>query len=124
MDEIVKMIYEHWRYEDDNNIDWGNYLEAVENIHNYLNGELANDIESKINSQVWTVEKNAFVAGFKYACECISNGQKNTVRMSRNEEYVKTERERITELINNIDNLKILGEIYKCIVIMMKGVSD
>ena len=36
MDEFAKMIYEYWRSNNENNIDWGNYLEAIENIHNYL----------------------------------------------------------------------------------------
>lgn len=33
--------------------------------------------------------------------------------MKRRKKYVKIERERITELIANIDNLWILGQIYK-----------
>lgn len=40
--------------------------------------------------------------------------------MSRQEEYIKVERERIAELIAKIDNLWILGQIYKFIVNMTR----
>lgn len=40
--------------------------------------------------------------------------------MSRKERYVKVERERIAELVEKIDNLWILGQIYKFIVNMAK----
>lgn len=41
--------------------------------------------------------------------------------MSRREEYVKVERERISELIESIDNLFILGLIYRTIVNVTAG---
>ena len=106
MDEIVKMIYEHWRGNDENNIDWGNYLEAIENIHNYLNGQLANDIESEINKQVWAVEENAFVAGFKYACECISNGK------SHNLNTIERYKQDICTKVKATENELVLVKIY------------
>ncbi len=40
--------------------------------------------------------------------------------MSRREEYVKVERERIEELIAKIDDLYLLGLIYRCIVNVTK----
>lgn len=40
--------------------------------------------------------------------------------MGRRKKYIATERERIVELISNIDNLWILGQIYKFIVNMTK----
>lgn len=40
--------------------------------------------------------------------------------MSRQKEYVLVERERITELIAKIDNLQILGVIYRFIANMTK----
>lgn len=40
--------------------------------------------------------------------------------MNRQKEYVSVERERIAELIAKIDNLWILGQIYKFIVNMTK----
>lgn len=40
--------------------------------------------------------------------------------MNRQKQYVKVERERIVELIKKIDNLWILGEIYKFIVNMTR----
>lgn len=38
--------------------------------------------------------------------------------MNRQKEYIQVERERIAELISKIDNLWILGQIYRFIVNM------
>lgn len=81
MDEFAKMIYEQWRFKDvdengnDNNIDWGEYNETVEKIYDFLNENIACDLECAINKKVWEVEQNAFIAGFGYACKCLSNGK-------------------------------------------------
>lgn len=40
--------------------------------------------------------------------------------MSRRKKYAKVERERISELIDKIDNLWILGQIYTFIVNMTR----
>ena len=40
--------------------------------------------------------------------------------MKRQKKYVKIEREKISELIDRIDNLWILGQIYTFIVNMTK----
>lgn len=80
MNEFAKMIYEQWRkYSDDtgseNNIDWGDYSEAVNKIYDFLNVKIADELERAINTRVWQVEENAFIAGFGYACKCLSDGK-------------------------------------------------
>lgn len=40
--------------------------------------------------------------------------------MSRRKEYISVERERIAELISKIDDLWILGQIYKFVAGMKK----
>lgn len=40
--------------------------------------------------------------------------------MSQQEEYIEAEKERIAELISRVDNLRILGRIYKFIIYITK----
>lgn len=75
MNEFARMIYKQWRNKDDNDIDWGNYNEVVGQIHDFLSENIAEDLECIINRQVWKVEENAFIAGFAYACKCLSDGK-------------------------------------------------
>lgn len=53
----------------------GEYSEAVERIYDFLNEKIALELECAINKKVWEVEQNAFIAGFSYACKCLSNGK-------------------------------------------------
>jgi len=76
MNEFAGMIYEQWRNSHNiEEIDWGDYGETVEKIYNFLNEKIATDLEFAINERVWMIEKNAFIAGFGYACKCLSNGK-------------------------------------------------
>lgn len=81
MEEFAKMIYRQWRNslaegsDEYNDIDWADYNEAIARLHDFLNENIANELEYAINRNVWTVEQNAFIAGFGYACKCLSNGK-------------------------------------------------
>ena len=78
MEEFARMIYRRWRDKCDiegNDIDWGDYNETVERIYDFLNSSIANELETAINKRVWQVEENAFIAGFAYACKCLSDGK-------------------------------------------------
>lgn len=77
MHEFARMIYEQWRNKEENSsvIDWGDYSETVEKIYDFLNKDIAFDLERAINKRVWKVEENAFIAGFAYACKCLSDGK-------------------------------------------------
>lgn len=75
MDEFLNMIYEQWFKEEADDFDWGDYDKAVEKIHEILNEKLADEIEYSINKKVWAIQEKAFIAGFSYACKCLSNGK-------------------------------------------------
>lgn len=79
MNEFARMIYAQWRNNHDidseDNIDWGDYDEAVHKIYDFLNEKIADKLECAINQKVWQVEENAFIAGFGYACKCLSDGK-------------------------------------------------
>lgn len=77
MEEFAKMIYEQWRNSDESEkLSWGQeYDDAWKKVYDILNPELASDIESSINKRVWNIQEKAFMAGFGYACKCLSNGK-------------------------------------------------
>lgn len=77
MEEFAKMIYEQWRNSDESEkLSWGQeYDDAWKKVYDILNPELASDIEGSINKLVWNIQENAFMAGFGYACKCLSNGK-------------------------------------------------
>lgn len=77
MEEFAKMIYEQWRNSDESEkLSWGQeYDDAWKKVYDILNPELASDIEGSINKQVWNIQEKAFIAGFGYACKCLSNGK-------------------------------------------------
>ena len=61
MEEFAKMIYSQWQNED-NTISWDDYNEVIGKLYEILNSK---------------VQENAFIAGFSYACKCLSNGKVN-----------------------------------------------
>lgn len=82
MDEFARIIYKQWCEKTDEcesgngaSIDWGDYQEKIERLYDFLNKDLASELEYEINKKVWLVQENAFIAGFSYACKCISNGK-------------------------------------------------
>lgn len=75
MEEFEKMIYKKWFEEEAGNLSWGDYDKAVAKIHEILKEELAEEIECSINKNVWDIQEKAFIAGFSYACKCLSNGK-------------------------------------------------
>lgn len=78
MEYFAKMIYEQWiNSQDAEGYNWGDYDEAWERVYDILNGKLASEIERSVNKKVWDVQEKAFIAGFSYACKCLSNGKIN-----------------------------------------------
>ncbi|MDE6914928.1 MAG: hypothetical protein K2P35_14735 [Lachnospiraceae bacterium] len=75
MHEFAEMIYNQWRNKEEENMDWGDYYEIVSRIYDFLNEKIAQELECAINTRVWKVEENAFIAGFSYACKCLSDGK-------------------------------------------------
>lgn len=77
MEEFAKMIYEQWRNSQEGEVfNWGDeYDNAWNKLYDILNESVATDIECSINKRVWDVQEKSFIAGFGYACKCLSNGK-------------------------------------------------
>lgn len=77
MNEFAKMIYEQWiGTQEGEDFNWGDeYDEAWKKLYEILNESLALQIECSVNKRVWQVQEDAFIAGFGYACKCLSNGK-------------------------------------------------
>lgn len=77
MEEFAKMIYEQWcKTQEGEDFTWGDeYEETWKKLYNILNEKVATDIECSVNKRVWEVQEKSFIAGFSYACKCLSNGK-------------------------------------------------
>lgn len=77
MEEFAKMIYEQWfRSDEVEKLAWGKeYDDAWKKVYDILNPALASDIECYVNKRVWDIQERSFIAGFAYACKCLSNGK-------------------------------------------------
>lgn len=77
MDEFAKMIYEQWeKTQEAEDFNWGEeYDETWQKLYDILNEKVAADIEISVNKRVWEVQEKSFIAGFSYACKCLSTGK-------------------------------------------------
>ena len=77
MNEFAKMIYEQWeKIQEGEEFDCGvGYNETWQKLYDILNDKVATEIECSVNKKVWEVQEKAFMAGFGYACKCLSNGK-------------------------------------------------
>ena len=76
MNEFAKMIYEQWcNSQDGEEFNRGEYDEVWKKLYDILNEKVATDIECSVNKKVWEVQEKSFIAGFGYACKCLSNGK-------------------------------------------------
>lgn len=77
MEEFAKIIYEQWCNSGEvENLAWGEeYDEAWKKVYDILNEHLATEIERSVNKRVWEIQERSFIAGFGYACKCLSNGK-------------------------------------------------
>lgn len=77
MEEFAKMIYEQWFCSGEvEKLEWGQeYNDAWKKVYDILNPSLADDIERSVNRRVWDIQEKSFIAGFSYACKCLSNGK-------------------------------------------------
>lgn len=77
MEAFAKMIYEQWlKNQQGEDFNWGDeYDETWKKLYDILNEKVATDIECSVNKRVWEVQEKAFIAGFSYACKCLSAGK-------------------------------------------------
>lgn len=76
MEIFAKMIYEQWR---NNNIDRDLYFKKGDELNKEIQEVLSTELSSKIYDTFCDscaeIEENAFIAGFAYACKCLSDGK-------------------------------------------------
>ena len=76
MEEFAKMIYEQWAKENDNRDVFKSCgEELVKKLENLLSYSLNMELYDLFCDGCLEVEENAFIAGFGYACKCLSNGK-------------------------------------------------
>lgn len=76
MEEFAKIIYKQWFDSGEaEKLSWGGYGESWKKLYELLNENLATEIECSVNKKVWEIQERSFIAGFGYACKCLSNGK-------------------------------------------------
>ena len=76
MNEFAKMIYEQWNKDnDDRNVYFQKGKELNKELQDILSYNLSEKIYMTFCESRLEVEENAFIAGFAYACKCLSNGK-------------------------------------------------
>ncbi len=76
MEEFAKIIYQQWCDSVElEELEWDGYGEAWEKVYDILNEKLASEIEHSVNKRVFEIQEKSFIAGFAYACKCLSNGK-------------------------------------------------
>lgn len=76
MEEFANMIYEQWNKEHDNrDLFFKKGTEFTDKMGEILSVNLLNDLYDIFCDSCREVEENAFIAGFGYACKCLSNGK-------------------------------------------------
>lgn len=77
MEQFAKMIYDQWiNTKEGEEFTWGEeYDKTWEKLYDILNENVANDIECSVNKKVHKVQESSFIAGFEYACKCLSAGK-------------------------------------------------
>lgn len=76
MEEFAKMIYEQWSAENDSrDVYFDEGVKLTDRLKEILSVPLFDDIYDTFCSGCAEVEKKAFIAGFGYACKCLSSGK-------------------------------------------------
>lgn len=76
MDEFAKMIYENWAKEnEERNLFFNSGDKLMEELEEILSLDILNKIYYTFCDSCVETEQNAFIAGFSYACKCLSNGK-------------------------------------------------
>lgn len=78
MNEFAKMIYEQWSRQEENeerNLFFKNGEMLLDELEKILSVDLQNKIYNTFCESCLEIEQNAFIAGFSYACKCLSNGK-------------------------------------------------
>lgn len=76
MQEFAKMIYLQWRREnEERDVYFKKGEEFNAQLEDILSVKILNDIYDLYCDSCIEIEESAFIAGFAYACKCLSNGK-------------------------------------------------
>lgn len=76
MEHFAKMIYEQWCKEnDERDLYFKKGTELNDKLHEILSINLINELYDIYVEGCIEIEQTAFIAGFAYACKCLSNGK-------------------------------------------------
>ena len=76
MNEFAKMIYSQWRRgNEDRDLYFKKGEELNEELESILSSNLSDKIYDTFCKSCLEIEESAFIAGFGYACKCLSNGK-------------------------------------------------
>lgn len=90
MNEFAKMIYKNWTDNDEymeRSLYFKKGLELVNRLEAILSFDLNNELYELFTGGCFEIEESAFIAGFEYACKCLSDGKIEFAKiMNSNEE--------------------------------------
>lgn len=76
MEEFATMIYEQWNKDnEDRDLFFNKGVGLNNKLSKILSTDLMNEIYDIYCDGCVEIEKTAFIAGFGYACKCLSNGK-------------------------------------------------
>lgn len=77
MEEFAKIIFEQWQKENDYNVEYftSKGRDLLNEAEKILNPELVNNFYDLLCENGEELMCNSFIAGFGYACKCLSNGK-------------------------------------------------
>lgn len=77
MEFFATMIFEQWQKENDYNMEYftSKGRELLNEAEKILNPNLVNDFYDLLCENGEEIMHDAFIAGFGYACKCLSNGK-------------------------------------------------
>lgn len=77
MEHFAKMIFEQWLKEQNYNVDFFSKdgKKILDDMEKFLKPEIVNDIYDLLCNNGEAIMRDAFIAGFGYACKCLSNGK-------------------------------------------------
>lgn len=77
MEEFAKIIFENWQKEQDYDLDYftSKGKELLNEAEKILNNEFVDKFYWLLCENGEEIMRDAFIAGFGYACKCLTNGK-------------------------------------------------
>lgn len=75
MNEFARMIYQQWAKDNERDIFGAKGKELLDELEKILSSSLMGQIYDTFCDGCLEIEEAAFIAGFGYACKCLSDGK-------------------------------------------------